>query len=249
MELANTTITTGSGGGGIVVTINGGGGSSQSGGGSPSTVTIFLPYLTFHAGNSLAQACVAVREITMTNSYAAQLELNTAQTLWARYSTLYARCTPTAVAAPPPPSPSSVASSQWEQRFLHLLPTPTFSIPPGFGVVNLPSYLVTTGERTVTFSDATAIGTLSITATSTYSVSVDGGKSFQGPYLEGEPWPIGGVTLQWHKPMETHVTLLQNWIAHWSLDGQGGSFPTVVTQTSQSFKVISLTALHLQALP
>ncbi|MGC8465662.1 MAG: hypothetical protein ACP5O0_07000 [Acidimicrobiales bacterium] len=247
--LTGTTITTGSGNGGVSVTISGGSTGSQSGSKgttAPTTITIYVPFVTFHAGDSLASACVSYRTITMANSYAAQLELNNAQALWARYATLFQRCTPTQVAAAPP-SPGTLASSMWQQRFEHLLPTPVFTIPPGFGVINIPSYLVTEGRDTVGFTDSTALGTLSIAASSTYSVSTDGGATFQGPFVHGYPWPTGGITLRWQRAGNTTVMVRQDWMARWSLDGQSGSFPMVVTTTSENFHVATLTALHLQS--
>lgn len=254
-QAAHYTITGSSGGGGLTVVISGsnhgssGGTTRQSGSSSGrSYVIIYVPYLTFHSGRFLSRVCVAYRTVTMQSGEAANLERAYAASLWSRLLQSRERCQPLVVAVSPPiiirPSAPSIAEELWSERYSHLLPAPGFSIPPGYGVVNIPSYVVTQGAPIVDYSNFTPLGNLTIAARGTYYVSQDGGQYFQGPFAGGDAWPIGGISLSWTRPSSANIVLKEVWTATWYLDGSSGAFLPVSTVSSlYGFKVQSLSAL------
>lgn len=249
------TITGTSSRGGLTVVVTGSNHSS-SGGSTRNGVptygrlyeTIYVPYLTFHSGRFLSRVCVAYRTVTMPAGEAATLERAYAASLWSRLLQSRERCQPLVIAVSPPiiirPSAPSLAEELWSERYSHLLPTPGFSIPPGYGVVNIPSYVVTHGPSNVDFSNFTPLGSLTIVARGIYYVSQDGGQVFQGPFSGGDAWPTGGISLSWPGPSSVDITLKEVWRAMWYLDGSSGTFSPVTTISSlDGFKVQSLSAL------
>ena len=129
------------------------------------------------------------------------------------------------------PTPSEVANSEWSMQLIKQLPTPSPAIPPGYGVVGITSYLLSGDSIHASLSAESVLGELAISATSTYSVSFDGGDQYFGPYqITGEPFPVGGIDHMWLNPGPHSIIVLQNWTGTWYLDGQSGSLPTLQTK-------------------
>ncbi len=144
------------------------------------------------------------------------------------------------------PTPSEVADSEWSTQLIKQLPMPFPTIPPGYGVVGITSYLLSGDSRHASLSATSPLGELTISATSTYSVSFDGGYQYFGPFqVTGAPFPTGGIDHMWLKSGPHWVIVLQNWTGTWNLDGQSGTLPTLQTRGDiANFLVTGLVALR-----
>ncbi|MGC8481362.1 MAG: hypothetical protein ACP5PJ_07415 [Acidimicrobiales bacterium] len=250
-----STITTGGGGGTIIVHLGGGGTVSTtspdgpSGGTSGGQTTIYVPYLVTHAGTSLAHGCVAFQAVTMPIGESATLELAYATSEWNILLAHFPRCVPLQSSPStnaPTIRPPQIATTIWQDTYIHQLPTPISEIPPGFGVMDVTSYVVTEDPNTMRFIDTTPLGTLTIVATSTYQVDDAGGNPISASASTGAPWPVGGLELQWPSPGSYDMTVVQSWSAQWSLDGETGIFPPLATTSPiTNFPVRSLTAIRV----
>lgn len=214
-----------------------------------SLVEIFIPRLIMHGGNDLKFDCITYSTIHMITGTAASLELTYASNLWSQLLAHYRQCqvieSPTTQVHPTIPlAASSIANQLWSQQFAHQLPNPAFSVPPGYGIVHLPSYVVTSLPLVLTFVDPTAQGTLRISVHGLIYVSFDGGELWQGPYsLNGLPYPNGLISHSWQSGGEHSIVVKVVWNALWFLEGQSGSL-SLTTQTSSTFSVISLVSLR-----
>ncbi len=143
-------------------------------------------------------------------------------------------------------TPSEVADSEWSTQLIKQLPIPLPTIPPGYGVVGITSYLLTGDVTHCSLSSSTPLGELTISAKSSFEVSFDGGDQYSGPFeTSGAPWPIGGIDHMWLNPGTHSVVVLQNWTGNWFLDGQSGELPTLQTRGDiANYLVLGLVALR-----
>ncbi len=243
------------GGSGIGVKVTGSSGSTRSTRSPQDTQIqpIYIPELVTHTANSYAKVCITYTTYTTSNIYDYQMELSYAQTLWSRLLARYQLCTSSSSA----PSLSSYLTALWSKIYMHYLSPPTFVIPPGLGVVGVPSYVVTQFPLLQTFSDATPYGELVISASasieltvtiqSTYDQQRSIGSQTLGPFTSpGYPWPTGGIVIDWSDPGTYTVAATLLWNARWSLDGQSGLFSPVTTSYEvPRFQVESLQALRM----
>jgi hypothetical protein len=249
------TITTGGGGGTIIVHLGGGGTISTTspagpaGGTAGGQTTIYVPYLVTHTGTSLAHGCVAFQAVTMPVGESAALELAYATSEWNLLLARFPRCVPlqtAPVSGAPSLRPPQIAATIWNDTYVHQLPNPTSVIPPGFGVVNVPSYVVTEDPTTMRFVDDTPLGTLTIVATSTYQVDDAAGNPISPSASIGSPWPNGSLVVDWPAPGTYNSIVVQSWTAQWSLDGETGAFPPLSTTAPiTNFAVRSLSAVRM----
>ncbi len=144
------------------------------------------------------------------------------------------------------PTPSEVADSEWSTQLVKQLPIPLPTIPPGYGVVGITSYLLTGDATHCSLSSSSALGELTISAKSSYEVSFDGGDQYSGPFqTSGAPWPLGGIDHMWLNPGARSVVVVQNWTGTWYLDGQSGQLPTLQTRGEiANYVVLGLVALR-----
>ena len=243
------------GGSGIGVKVTGSSGTTGSDRSSKSTQVqpIYVPELVTHTGSSYSKVCIAYTIYRTSNTYDYQMELSYAQILWSRLLPHYQLCTSSTSTT----SISSYLADLWSNTYMHYLSAPTFEIPPGFGVVGVPSYVVTRFPFVQTFSNATPYGELIISARASLDLTITQQSSYSthgsmtpstfGPFVSsGYPWPIGGVAIHWNSPGTYSVNASLLWTAKWSLDGQSGLFSPVTTSFSVPiFQVESLQALRM----
>jgi hypothetical protein len=120
----------------------------------------------------------------------------------------FGTCPPAAApgaAAPPPPNPAVVAQDFWNTT---PLPVPQPTIPPGWAITGKPAYLVTGGTvAPPTYTYATPLGTLTITAHGSYTVNWGDGTT-NGPFdTEGLPYPNGNIAHTYDNVGTVTVTL------------------------------------------
>lgn len=237
-------ITSGSGGGGVHVGVTGAGSSGRNGAPRWSLVTIYEPYLQLHSGTYLGLPCITYNTVQLPTGQAATATLSRATALWTVLLRSYPLCIATRSSGPS--SPSTLATALWQDLYSHQLPTPALSIPPGYGILNVPSYVVTSMPFSTTFKDQTPVGVLTITASAQLSLAVDGAPLQGGPYSSpGLPWPQGGISIAWTRSGMVEVTAVMSWEATWSLAGQIGHFAPVSTiGNNLVFNVKTLTAVR-----
>ncbi len=212
---------------------------------------IYVPQLVVHTANSYSKVCISYKTYDASNRYSYQVELSYAQLLWNRFLLRYQLCASNAS----PTSLSAYAVNVWSKTYMHYLSSPTFTIPPGFGLVGAPSYVVTKFPFSQIFSNITPYGELTITANASLQLNVSSINTYSqqgpsqtkslGPFLSpGYPWPMGGIPIEWSNPGNYSLNASLLWKAHWSLDGQSGFFSPVTT----SFEIPEFQVKSLQAL-
>ncbi|MHB1533810.1 MAG: hypothetical protein ACYC1D_04200 [Acidimicrobiales bacterium] len=116
------------------------------------------------------------------------------------------------------------------------LPVPHPTIPPGYALAGKPAYLVTGGTTAPpAWSENTPLGPLRIQAVGEYFVDWGDGTSpaLAGPYdVEGQAWPVGGVSHTYDVVGVDTVTVDERWTARWSLAGATGSLGQLQTQAT-----------------
>jgi hypothetical protein len=237
----------------VVVNLGGGTKSVKEGNsnsGSSRTVAIQPP----SRAASLGQANLAVvpnpcvlENVAQKDPFGANvLSLASAEVVKRYLTNIFGVCKSGRGKATKLPTPSEVANSEWSTQLIKQLPMPSPTIPPGYGVVGITSYLLSGDSVHSSLSAASALGELTISATSTYSVSYDGGDQYFGPYqTTGAPFPVGGIDHMWLNPGPHSVIVLQNWTGTWYLDGQSGTLPTLQTRGEiANFLVTGLVALR-----
>jgi hypothetical protein len=127
--------------------------------------------------------------------------------------------------------PATLAESYWTTV---PLPVPKPSLPPGYAVTGLRTYLVTGGTiRPRPFVRATPLGLLSIQATGSYTVDWGDNSFWSGPYSqEGEPWPAGTISHTYDVAGTVRIMVRESWSARWSLAGVGGSLAGLHTEAT-----------------
>jgi hypothetical protein len=145
-------------------------------------------------------------------------------------------------AVPAPPNPVVYAQGFWNTTHL---PVPAPSIPPGWAITGKPAYLVTDGTvAPPTYTYATPLGTLTITATGSYTINWGDG-STSGPFdTEGLPYPNGNISHTYDDVGTVTVTVDEAWTATWALDGAGGTLDQLQTQaTVANFQIRQIQAV------
>lgn len=131
------------------------------------------------------------------------------------------------------PPPAVVAATYWQSKGVNSLPTPTPRIAPGYALTGNPGYLETGATMSRSFTDATPLGPLSISATGRIYVNWGDGSGWMGPYADpGRPWPTGDITHVWADVGRYDVAVVEQWSATWSLAGSRGSLSNLRTQAS-----------------
>jgi hypothetical protein len=156
----------------------------------------------------------------------------------------YPACPPAApgAAAPPPPNPAVVAQDFWNTT---PLPVPQPTIPPGWAITGKPAYLVTGGTLAPpTYTYATPLGTLTITAHGSYTVNWGDGTT-NGPFdTEGLPYPNGNIAHTYDNVGTVTVTLNEAWTATWTIGGNDGTLNQLQTQaTIANFQIRQIQAV------
>lgn len=175
-----------------------------------------------------AGECIAFRTIIAVDGNLT-LELQS-QNLLRSFLTTYQFCPGT---QPPPagvipPDPGTLARQFWQQI---PLPVPHPSIPPGYAITGKTAYLVTNGVLVpATYSEATPLGQLTVTAHGAYRVDWGDGTA-SGPYSsEGGPYPSGTITHVYEDVGPVTVTVTEAWIATWALGPAAGNLGGLQTQ-------------------
>lgn len=145
----------------------------------------------------------------------------------------------------PPIDPVTLAVQFWQTI---PLPVPNPAIPPGYAITGKEAYLVTNGTTSPpTYSEATPLGPLTVTAVGTYRVNWGdpGAPGWTGPYAEeGQPWPNGQITHVYEYSGTDDVTVEEDWTATWQLAGARGNLSGLHTAaTIHGFKVEQLQAV------
>lgn len=141
--------------------------------------------------------------------------------------------------------PTTLAISFWRTV---RLPVPRPSVPPGYAVTGMPSYLVTNGTlHPAPFRLATPLGELTVTATGQYMVDWGDGTTptWSGPYnAEGRPYPNGNIAHTYDNTGTVTITLLENWTATWTIGPDGGTLGGLrTTATIPNFRIGQLQAV------
>lgn len=210
---------------------------------------VFIPYLIAHTGSSLGTVCIAYRTYRPTNASAYYSELSYAGQMWNALLRRYNLCNTTSTKA----SPKALVMSLWTRTYIHKLSFPLFTIPPNYGLLNMPSYVVTKMPFNISFSDNTPLGKLVINATAALTIQVTNttdrnsysvGK-FNSP---GFPYPNGTIPIRWQQAGKFDITGSLVWTSTWSLGSSvSGSFaPITLTSTIHDFPVIALQAVRTQ---
>ncbi len=220
---------------GYSVVIRGRSGDSQTG--PVPRSPIYVPYLISHTGASLAAACVAVRVETPPPAlYAA--ELAWAEEVWNQLATVR-RCLAT-----PPGKPPSV--SNWTEIVREYLPLPTIAPDPSRGVVNVPEYLTISGALYRQFVAATNLGPLTIDATGTINVRVNGTSLGWFDTLGGA-WPYGQIQFRPTAPGYYELGTTESWTGSFFLDGNRYTLPPVSVSSPASRLQVSQLTSFLQS--
>lgn len=127
-----------------------------------------------------------------------------------------------------------------------MLPHPAPHIAPGYALTGNPGYLQTNAPVARTFTAATPVGTLTITAQGSFVVNWGDGSGWTGPYrTPGAPWPNGQITHVWENVGTYDVVAVESWTATWSLAGQTGTLTKLETSGSiPAFQVRQLESVR-----
>ncbi|MGH9054658.1 MAG: hypothetical protein ACRDYY_02125 [Acidimicrobiales bacterium] len=152
---------------------------------------------------------------------------------------------PRPVPVPPRGGQAALAVAFWKTI---ALPVPSPSVPPGYAITGMPSYLVTAGTTDpAPYRQDTPLGALTLTAHGSYMVDWGDAPTpeWQGPYpAEGEPWPAGKIVHTYDFVGTYIVTVVENWTATWTLGGASGTLAGLeTTATIPGFTVDQLQAV------
>ena len=138
--------------------------------------------------------------------------------------------------------PSALAWAFWREV---TLPSPAPAIDPGWAITGKPAYLETGGVLRKTFTRATPIGTLTITAIGRFRVWWGDGAT-SGPFANvGGPWPDGRITHTYTDTGRYDVVVDEDWTARWRLAGFSGSLSSLRTSgTIANFVVREIQAVR-----
>jgi hypothetical protein len=135
-----------------------------------------------------------------------------------------------AAGTPAASTPAALAVQYWRTI---PLPVPDPSVPPGYAIAGQPAYLVTGGTVSPPpYRFATPLGPLVITASGSYSVGWGDGNppGLQGPFaFDGEPYPVGRIIHTYDDVGTYRVTVVEHWVAQWSLAGATGTLDGLTT--------------------
>jgi len=241
------------GGTGVGVVLRGGSTSSSTGSSTVGIPPIYLPKLITHTANSFSVDCITYSVYFAPSRYDYQVELTYAQDLWSALLPRYPMCRSTTSATT---NLGAYINNIWTKTYMQNLPVPNVTIPPGFGVVGIPSYVVTHFPFTLLYRAFTPYGQLTISAlgsldlTTRPTESSDGGRiQSLGPFFTPlQPWPLGTAVLNWGQPGFDSITASLTWSARWQLDGESGYFAPVLRQYNISnFQVEALQAVRVSS--
>ncbi|MCL5972922.1 MAG: hypothetical protein ACYCWN_05650 [Ferrimicrobium sp.] len=233
LTLTSVIVTGGGAGSTYRVVLHGSQESRRPGNSSPWG-PVFIPSLITHAGSQLAASCVIFRTTLPSSLLVYQEELAWAQAMWARLS-VYPRCD-----AQPAGGINIIAI--WTQIVDDQLPTPSLTVQPSFGIVNVPMQIITSSSTRTTLSVSTNAGPLTISAR--------GWISWQFSRYPPQTTPLEGVDrVTWYRPLapgQLTAALAEHWTGSYQIGGISGPLPTLVQSSAPvSFPIIVLTTtLH-----
>lgn len=210
--------------------------------------SVYTPLVVSGSSSYTNEPCLVMTTTSQTTSYseAYQLEAVATQT-WNSLNGLYPSCNPAnsiSSNSQKTPSPAQIVTTYWNTTIKNQLPTPRFTIPPGYALTGLPSFLVSTCELAETFTDRTPIGAATVNATGELWVKWNSGENWTGPYHScGLPWPNGTISHVYEKQGSSTVSLKETWSASWRLGGGSGTLDGLITSPSPvSLSVHSITS-------
>ncbi len=208
---------------------------------------VYMPHVIIGTAGYSNEPCLIMTESSQTTNYqeALQLEASATQT-WNSLDGLYPDCISSSATTTPTvsPDPSEIITWYWNNTIKNELPTPRFSIPPGYALTGLKAYLTSSCTLYQNFSDTTPIGTASIHATGEIWVKWGRGLSWSGPYNScGLPWPEGEIFHVYESARSATVSVKETWVASWTLAGKSGSLTGLFTEpASQELPIHSITS-------
>lgn len=255
---ADTSIT--GSGGTIIVNSSGSSASATPGGIEQTTTTKYVYYNGWPYKQSIPiyyvyspqvvegnpslqnQPCLAVSKSQPIQSYweAYQLQQQALQT-WNVLAGSYPLCQykvgiPTKITHV---SPSQIVTAYWKQTIVNQLPSPNYSIPPGFALTGMPAFLVSNCVLNRRFYDQTQIGTADIVAQGQIWVRWDNNLPWSGPYQScGTPWPNGTISHVYQTSRQATISVKETWTANWTLNTSSGSLSGLNTSAPNSLLTI-----------
>ncbi len=141
-------------------------------------------------------------------------------------------------------NPTQAVTTYWNQHVQNELPIPEFTVPPGFALTGLPSFLTANCTTSKSFYDSTPIGTADIQATGELWVKWDSNDGWSGPYSScGLPWPDGTISHVYETEGSAHISLKETWTASWTLAGASGTLGGLATSPgSSTLPIYSITS-------
>lgn len=239
-------------GGTIIVDSSGSSESGSPGGISSSVVTktiyyngwpvqetvpvyhVYTPVVIEGSPNFTNEPCLAITASQPLTSYweAYQLQ-NSALLSWETLAETYPGCIAKSTSTTPSIKidPSQVVTQFWNQTVVNDLPSPQISIPPGFALSGLPSFLTANCSIDKTFYDQTPLGTATINAHGKLWVKWTSNETWSGPYDScGLPWPNGTISHVFTTKGNEIVSVKETWTASWSLAGHSGNLGGLYTR-------------------
>lgn len=199
------------------------------------TITIyhvFVPYVALGSSSYTNEPCLSSRT-TSTTSYweAYQLQesgIETWQSLVETYPICEVRSQSTTGHVQV--SPAQIVTTYWNQTVKNQLPVPQFSVPPGFALTGLNSYVSSNCVTSKTFYDQTPLGQATIHAIGELWVNWGDGSTWDGPYNScGSKWPNGTISHVFEYSGVDTVTVKETWNATWLLGTSSGSLGGLFT--------------------
>ena len=194
---------------------------------------VYTPVVIVGNPSFSTEPCLAMTTSAPIESYmeAYQLQYSAIET-WNSLDATYPICRYRSgvSSSAPKVDPAQTVTTYWNQSVQNQLPVPQFSVPPGFALTGLTSFLTATCTTSKTFYDNTPIGTATIAATGELWVRWKSGQDWSGPYNScGLPWPNGNITHVYENQGSATISLKETWSASWTLAGTSGALGGLYT--------------------
>lgn len=197
------------------------------------TYKIYQPKVITNSSATTISPCLEMVLSSSTTSYWGAYELEQSfQNTWNELSLTYPACRfkKSGSSSNTSISPGQLITTFWQDTVRNRLSIPQFSVPPGFALVGMTSYLTSTCQTNQTFFDDTPLGKATIQASGELWVKWNSMDTWLGPYDScGTPWPNGIITHVYQKSQLATVELKETWTANWSLAGSTGTLSGLQT--------------------